>query len=265
MSCTLFIDESGDTGIDSSNDMQSPYFILGAYLVRNKNLDMVRESIRCTEALLKKPIHFSGLKHEKKVFCCTQFSMQPIKAFGLISNKQGLDLGGYRQTISKNSDYFYNKNVHYLLEMVGKFAEENKISVDSIIFEKINNKNYEQLKRYLSVISTNPIHQNAKLLKHLSFQKIEALKKGEENLLKIADVIAHSLYRTCIPHRFGGIENKYVEMLKNKFYGNKDGFILDHGIKIVPRGLSFSGLDNQYDFFKCLNTNSSFPKIEKIA
>ncbi len=245
MSYRFFIDESGDEGIDSSNQFQSKHFILGAFLIHENNIPRVEQSLKADEDYLNRQIHFCEMKHESKVFFTKKLSTLPLHFFGLISDKKGLERGNYREQIQGHKGRFYNKNVKYLLEKVGKFCQETGLRVTSITFDKINNKDYVQLQRYLWKINENPLHSNARFLQHLDLNSIYAKAKNEEPLLKIADVVSNSIYRACTPDRHGNTEHRYLDILRHNFHCDMYGKIMHHGIQEVPRGFSQLNLEKE--------------------
>ena len=208
MGYKLFIDESGDQGIDRDNEGQSKLFFFGGFVVSSTYLPYLSSFIEFCEKEIEQKIHFKRLTHEKKVFFCNKLSKLPICCFGLISDKKGLDRGNYREKITRQKGFFYNKNAHYFLEAVGDLCEQKPLELDEIIFEKIENKNYAQMKGYLHTIKNNPLHPNAKRLTKIPINRIDAKAKSEEPLLKIADAISHSLYRACIKDSFGHTEHR---------------------------------------------------------
>lgn len=264
MSYILYIDESGDEGIDPKNKKQSPYFFLGAFLVKEDNQQHVLNKIQSCEKELKKEIHFSNLKHEQKKHVCGCLANMPVRFFGLVSDKKGLDIQGYRSKLIQNKNVFglsgtyYNKNVHYLLERVALFCKENGITVSKIIFDKIETKDYQQLSNYISKIANNPIHGNAKMLQLIDPDSIEAFSVKDKPLLKVADAMANSLNRAFVAKNIGGVETSYLNDLMEMFATDSNGNIIDYSLIIKPRGLTSLGLDKDHlDFFQNFKADNS--------
>ena len=81
------------------------------------------------------------------------------------------------------------------------------------------------------------MHRNAVYLQQLNVHDLKVKEKTEEPLLEIADIIASSLYKTCNHYTSLKItESRYLDELSNIFWCNKEGIILEHGLKPV-RGL----------------------------
>lgn len=252
----LYVDESGDEGI--SSDRQSRFFVLGAVFVRKENQELCIERLNKIEEEIKQEIHFSELKHDKKKYVARCISRLPVMCFSILSNKNGLDRGGYRNQIQGQRGFFYNKNVHYLLEQVGRFCEERDIIVDEIIFEKSGNKNYNQLRSYLKTISNKPLHKNAEFLRRIDPATIRAEDKKACPLLKFADAASSSVYQACTENKYKMTETGYLEELSKRFVANPNGAIEGYGLKIVPS----SGIN---DFPVDLKTKELLVQLKGVA
>lgn len=259
MGYTLFIDESGDQGInkirDSSYGGQSPYLILGAALVENKNIENITKKIEKIEKDIRGQkknfyIHFSKMRHLEKVYVCREFSKLDATFFGLISKKE--TLGDYAKKICYNPQQYYNKNIQYFLEIIGKAFKELGISLTDqrIVFEEIANFPYETTRNYISKIKQNPLNQNALSLKYIDPQAIESSPKKEEPLLCLADCVAYSLHQCCKDWK-GVYESRYVYELRSHFYCNDSGIIKNSGIKFIHNIEQCCPSDN-VNFFKNL-------------
>lgn len=158
MSYTVYIDESGDEGIELEHleAGASPMFFFGAFLVSNRNAQSIRDSIMEVEALIgrqSKGLHFKEIRnHSKKVRCCKEIAKMPVRAFGLISDKSQLDREDSRQELQKWPGGYYNKNTAYLMELIGKFCQMNQIQIDQIIFEDKGNHDYGRMANYLCAV-----------------------------------------------------------------------------------------------------------------
>lgn len=243
---TVFIDESGEAGIakvrTKNSGGASPYMTLGAAIVRTSELDQVRMRLEEILKLIgKKRLHCRELSHIQRVKFAQMVSDLPIVLIGCISKKS--TLGWYADRIEKDPSYYYNKCAHLLLECVGHFIETSGYfshQVDTV-FEKAN-FDYRQLSRYIGKIQDNPMGSNlqrerVRLLKFIDTKKITAKEKGEEPILALADLLAHSLYR-CVDRSNGvlGItEPRYFSELLELFYSNQNGHILGFGVKAIHK------------------------------
>jgi len=258
MTYKLFIDESGDVGIQEQQIANGacPLFFLGGYLVHEDAQQEVLNLIAdCRAELNNIPlIHCCRLKHAQKIFFCRKISQLPLKIFGLISEKSEVTRRNFRERIESSGDKFYNKNVHYFLETICKFSIENELQISKIVFEKQDGKDYEKLKNYIRVIQTNPMNPRAAYLQHIVGGAIEASTKTEEPLLQISDAIAHSFFKLCIPDRYDVCEPSYVNEFKNLIPSNGDYRTLNVGTKIVPNINSLRVNDSVKEYIRLLDS-----------
>lgn len=144
-----------------------------------------------------------------------------MRLFGVISRKA--TLGNYRNTISDNSNKYYNKCAQYLLVRVGWFMEARKIPPENldIIFEKAN-VDYDKMRSFLWTCQNNPKHAATKRLSNIVVSRIQVKKKSEEPILKVADLVAHSLYKAVEKQdkNFGIPEPRYLSELAPHFFGH---------------------------------------------
>ena len=242
MNYTVFVDESGDQGINkirtSSSGGQSPYLTLGAALVKDDDIGEITAKIKQIADEVKGnqresfQIHFSQMKHKEKVYVCQKFAQLPVIFLGLISKKG--TLGGYAQQIKHESAKYYNKNIEYLLEIVGQLFSQHNIGFDKhqIIFEEIKNFNYQQTKNYIDTVRANPMHQKAHQLKHINPSRIESEEKSNAPLLCLADCVAYSLHQCCQDWK-GVYEPRYIHELRSRFHCDREKYIKYSGIKFI--------------------------------
>lgn len=238
MAYTLFIDESGQSGIrkiaTETSAGASQYFILGAALIDNREYCSIKQSLEDVRTTIgnKKHLHCSTLNHNQKVFFAQKVAEMNIVCFGLISRKQ--TLGEYKQEIEGDSTKFFNKCAVYLLECVGDFLSQHDISQNDIkvVFEE-GDHDYAKFRSYIHKCQSNPFHQRARLLRRFSLQKIVDASKEKEPLLQIADLIAHALYQTVTKEKssLGVTEIRYLQEIHTRFYCNPQTK------KICPAGL----------------------------
>ena len=240
---TLFIDESGDSGIGfvrsaETSKGSSPYMTMGAALIGNDHLEDARETLeRIRIDTGKKDLHCSELKHYQKLFFIREISRHKKRLFGVISYKE--TLGAYKGTIEDNSKLYYNKCAQYLLERVGWFMEVNDIPPENldIVFEK-GNFDYDRMKVLLRKCQQNPAHPMTARLRHIKISNIAVKSKGEEPLLQMADLVAHALYK-CVDKQdknFFITEPRYLRDLSPGFFGDpKTQAVAGAGLYLVHK------------------------------
>lgn len=237
---TIFIDESGEAGISKVRSKTfggaSPYMTLGASLISNRSRKATENTLeKITEEIGKKSLHCSQLNHYQLLHFVRAISRRKMRLFGVISRKA--TLGSYKETIDDDSNMYYNKCAQYLLERVAWFMEARGIPPENldIIFEKAN-VNYDKMRNLLWACQTNPKHPATKRLNNIVLSRIKVKKKGDEPLLKVADLVAHALYKAVDKQdqNFEIPEPRYLRELAPHFFGNpKTQAVIGAGIYCV--------------------------------
>lgn len=248
---TLFIDESGEAGLDKlrseTEKGASPYMTFGAALIPNEDRDLLEEKLqKISTHIRKKDLHCSQLKHAQILYFAKEMVQERVRFFGIISRKE--TLGWYKDRIEADPQKYYNKCVQYLLERVGWFLETRGIQAGevSIVLEKAN-CDYGMMRNFLGVVQANPIRPMSKKLVNLNVEELEAKSKSEEPLLKIADLVAHALFK-CVDKSsgdFGIPEPRYLKEIAPRFFGKPGSQrILGAGLHCV-HSLSDARLDDE--------------------
>lgn len=241
MASTIYIDESGDTGITKlrspDNPGSSEYFAMGAVVLQPAGEIRVRKLLDQLQSDFKKTKrwkHATNLNHIQKVHFCKQLASEHCRFFGLISYKPSL--GEYADEISWEPDKFYNKCAKYLLELICAYLSNQHVSLHdpTVVFEE-RNHDYDAMIRYIERVKNNPIYSQSKSLKIINPFAITKRKKEDEDLLRIADMVAHAVY-SCVnltPENFGIPETRYIQELAPKFGVNSRGVVAGHGLKFI--------------------------------
>jgi len=244
---TVFIDESGEAGISSIRSSAtrgaSPYMTLGAALVKNTDLPEIKRKLSDLRSEIgKTEIHCNKLNHFQKVHVAKTISTLPIVSFGVISQKQ--TLGWYSDRIDQDSKKYYNKCAQYLLECIGEYMQSiEKYSHQlDVVFER-GNFDYPALRRLITLCKNNPLgtplqKKRLRLLQKIDPQKIVSMKKNEEPLLELADVIAHSIYKAIdrSSRHYDILEVRYLKELSSCFFKNPETLkIIGTGIRPIHK------------------------------
>ncbi|WP_417431445.1 DUF3800 domain-containing protein [Kiloniella sp.] len=237
---TLFVDESGDAGIERvRDDTQSgatPYFVFGATLIKNDTYEELSNVITDISSSFKTDfLHCNRLNHAQKKYFARTIARQPIMLFGLISRKS--TLGGYKEYIDADVMRFHNKCAGYLLECVGEYLASQGIEPNDvdILFEK-GPFDYKGLGNYVRYCQANAYYPGNKLLRNIAARKIRAVTKEDEPLFQISDLVAHALFRAVdINDSFFNIpEPQYFIELHKRFYHHPDTKELyNYGFKVI--------------------------------
>lgn len=247
---TLFVDESGEAGIENVRSENSggatPYMTMGGALIPNDQHEIIREQLnQLRKSFNKSSLHCKNLNHFQKVHFAKTVAQMPIISFGVMSLKA--TLGAYEDKIEADSKKYYNKCAQYLLECVGDHSKKNEIYRQhlDVVFEK-GNFNYTGLRNLIRKCQDRPMNARVKLLQKIDADKISAVPKADETLLQIADLVAHALFK-CVdkPHScFEITEPRYLQEIKSTFYSDPEsGSVFGIGIKPVHR-ISQLNLDN---------------------
>ncbi|WP_371396318.1 DUF3800 domain-containing protein [Fretibacter rubidus] len=257
---TVFIDESGDSGIEKIRSLNSqgasPYLTLGAILMVTSDFEQHRNTLAIIRTQINKnDLHCAKLRHFQKVLYAKEVAkLNRILCFGVISNKSTLK--GYSKQIEFDSTKFYNKCCLYLFEMIGRFLRDTGISMTDIDFVmEEGNFEYQALRNYLRNCRDNPIYEHSKMLGYLDPENIVSVPKSKEELLCYADLVAHSLYKAVDrpASTYGISETRYLKEISAKFLKSKaDKKIVGSGIKAIHNLRNLKLETNTEAFFKNL-------------
>lgn len=253
MSFRVFIDESGEAGIsrvrDGASPGASPYMVLSAVVVQPAAEIEVRRAVEQfrSEIGRKNWKHATELNHSQKVFFCRLVSKLPVRLFGLISRKD--TLAEYRDQIDSDPQLYYNKCAQYLLEKVFAYLlpQISQPEHVSIVFER-RNHDYDRMIRFLGKVKENPFYSESKVLRLLNPFSIIAVPKGEEDILEVADLVAHGLFQCAnkSSSNFSIPEYRYFEEFQSRFGADERGVILNTGLKCI-HSLEKIGLDKNIE------------------
>ncbi|WP_338154218.1 DUF3800 domain-containing protein [Sulfitobacter mediterraneus] len=234
------MDESGETGITRIRDGNlpgaSPYFVLGAVVCQPTAEVLAKNTLKefKEEIRRKNWKHATDLNHAEKVYFARLLGRLPVRYFALISKKE--TLANYKEAIKFDPQRYYNKCLKYLLELICSYLAEHLTSVDdlSVVLER-RNHNYDAMYRYLQKVKDRPIYPQSSSLKNLNPFAISTRAKGEEDMLEIADFVAHSVFQITNRSKsnFGIPETKYFVELSKCFAGDRDLKMLNTGLKCV--------------------------------
>lgn len=236
----VYIDESGEAGIakirEGNSPGASPYFVMAAVVceptaeILAKNLvEEVKDRIG-----RRKWKHATDLKHAQKVFFARELNRLPVRYFAVVSKKS--TLGEYSDDIEHNAHKFYNKCAQYLLESICSYIMPHVSSEDdiSVYFEEMNH-DYDAMIRLLLKVKKNPIRRQSRSLRILNPFCISAIKKGRNEMLEIADFVAHAVYQCAnvSETNFGIPEPRYFTELSSRFAGGRQHSPIGTGLKFV--------------------------------
>ncbi|WP_333715062.1 hypothetical protein, partial [Yoonia sp.] len=108
------------------------------------------------------------------------------------------------------------------------------------------NHDYDAMIRFLGKVKQNPIYPESKVLSEFNPFSISHRAKDEEPLLKIADLVAHSVYQCANKSSSNHFipEYRYFQELSGRFAAGQNGKILGIGLKPI-HSLEMLELDKQ--------------------
>lgn len=238
----IYIDESGDTGIKkiakNEEPGSSPYFVLGAVVLQPTAEVHARNMLSDFRETIGKKAwkHATQLGHSEKVLFAREMGRLPARYFALVSNKE--TLSGYREFIDFSPHKFYNKCVKYLLESICSYLAQYEPSQSDIgVCLEQRNHDYSAMIAYLDKVKNKPLHEKSKSLRLLNPFSITTRQKGEEDILELADFVAHAVYQCTNRSRsnYGIPEPRYFTEISSRFAGCSRGKPLGHGIKCLHK------------------------------
>jgi hypothetical protein len=240
MRLNIYIDESGEAGIakvrEGSAPGASPYFVMGAVVCEPTTEVLAKNTLEKFKDEIGKMKwkHATDLNHSEKVFLGRELGRLPVRYFAVLSNKS--TLREYKAQIGSASDKFYNKCLVYLLELICAYVRGRVETEDDlqVILEK-RNHNYERLIRFVSKVRANPIYEQSRALSILNPYAIRAVAKGKNEMLEIADFVAHAVFQSANRSRsnFNIPEPRYLQEIGACFAGDTNGRALGVGIKCI--------------------------------
>ena len=157
-----------------------------------------------------------------------------MRFFSVISNKA--TLGEYKRQINGDSQKFYNKCLAYLLERICAYLLVQGASENDLSFVlEARNHDYDRMLRYLSRLKENPLYPQSKSFSILNPFSIVTRRKGEEDLLEIADFVSHAVYQCAnkTANNFYIPEPRYFCEIASRFGVDQKGTVLGSGLKCI--------------------------------
>lgn len=213
----VYIDESGDTGLNKIRPKDangaSEWLTLGASLYHCedeiKTVEFIRDVRKRINDTQGPDLHFRRLSDPKKLFACQQLSLQPARAFAVLSHKPNMK--GYRNQAAERlfispRGWFYNWCIRLLLERVTDYAERymlrhfKETRPIKLVFSERGGVAYDWLKDYVEILMiqsrTQTLHLEKRDVKHsvLDLDLIEVVPHVKSAGCQIADIVTSALH-----------------------------------------------------------------------
>ena len=254
----LYVDESGDTGLNSIStetiDGATEWFVLGGVLVRAEIEDKVarwsREFREHLDVKQARSLHYTKLSPQRKLTACGLLGNKSnTRVFTVISNKRNIENHHNPQAaaVMNNYDWFYCWMIRLLLERVTEFVENcdknegrecGQIRCEFSKTGALSGRNMRQYFDHNNFFKERS-RRNTPLgqvrWQHIHAENVFEFKNSERSGLQMADLVAGSFYN-ALEHRKtknpGSIYAKqfYKVVAKKPSTGRRYGF----GVKLLP-------------------------------
>jgi hypothetical protein len=244
-----YVDEAGDEGFGKLREgvasAQSKWFSIGACVLdleHDKLLPTWRDGVvdRFQNRQVR-DLHFRDLKHDQKVFACSELAKRPLGACVVSSNKVTL-LTHPKREIFKQKQYLYNYLTRYLLERL-THACKKKAWIQHqaearlrVIFSRRKGTDYEVMRDYLCLMRDGK--EKFQPVRSIDWNVLRPDDIAVENHkvrvgLQISDLYTSAVWKALEPNGYGHSEPRYAQELANQFLRSQ-GQILNCGITVIP-------------------------------
>lgn len=256
VSHVVYIDESGDTGLESVKTPDDPkgateWLVLGAIVVKIKHdpkmvswVDDVQSGFTSKRA----DLHFNKLLSFKKPLVCAELAKKECKCFVVMSNKKNIEKYKNPRLDPSNKSWIYWFLARLLLERVTEYCENQipqaRRGTDKlrIIFSRRGGLTYKDFNDYLTklywrsrlgslVLSYKDIKWSV-----IDWDEIRVFDHKERAGLQLADVVAGAFYQGVELNR-GAIEEcdpSCANLLKPVIASRPSGWTIGYGLKTMP-------------------------------
>ena len=224
--CTVYIDESGDLGINRGTH----WFVLSAVVVDKKDEPDIRAKMNQIKARLNiQQIHMKAIRNfYRRAFVVRELNDEKFTYTNVLVDTTKFD------TSKIPSQWIaYNYVCKYLLQRVSWFMNETG-RVGDIVLSSRGTSYDNDLIQYISdkllPYYGNQIHQSV-------FGNVTAMSAGSWDLLQLADVCATTTFLTYEEHpRFGFCQPCFSLALNNHLYRH-NGKVDSYGIKFFQNNM----------------------------
>lgn len=270
VSFVAYIDESGDTGLESVKPLNgrgaSEWLVLSCFLVRAANdaklSNWVRE-IRSQFKNVQSPhLHFADLIPTKKQIACEFIARNPCRAFVAMSNKKNIQRYRNPNLNPNNKAWIYWWLARLLLERVTKFCAKLVPEEDRgkqklrIIFSRRTDLKYKDFADYMwklrwqsyfgeLVLDVGDMNWDV-----IDFDEILVLDHAARFGLQLADIVAGAFFQAVERNRPADCDPSYACALAPVVARDGWGKRIGTGIKTMPDLLAMGLADEQKKVFE---------------
>lgn len=240
----VFIDESGQEGLEIKPGTSQWFVLSGAVFRRSEEItqvklvDEVRARInqgRAPEQRIpdKRHLHFRDLKHEPRKFYANRIAQARVRTISVLIYKPGLQ----SETLLYPRLYYHAARL--LLEQVCACcrdwycAEDEGDGSVEIVFSNGHNMSIVALNQFFAdLLDENSPHYLPDANGILRPQQVATFKPGKRIGLQIADAVASSHFYAVETSEWGMLEDGYARLLLPCAYRH-NGQVWGHGICLI--------------------------------
>ena len=220
--CTVYIDESGDLGIERGKR----WFVLTAVIANCEDENDIRKRIQNVRTRLNvRVLHFRKLSDfDRKVYAVGELDKERYELINIVIDTSKLTL---RQTRDGDKPSFvtYNFATRLLLERVSWLLRDTD-RVGSIMLSARGTKRDEDLKEY---IENKLLPYSENKIENV-FTTVSYKQAAIWDLLQLADTCATSLFYAYEENPFGYV-TPYFSRCLSKHYYRYNGKVMNYGLK----------------------------------
>jgi hypothetical protein len=266
----LYIDESGDTGLDKvkpgSPGGATEWLVLSGYLVAAEHDSKLVSWVQDVQAEIRnkrRNIHFNKLLPFKKSLICAALAKKDARCFLVMSNKRNVQ-GYQNKKLGEERSWLYWWLTRLLLERVTDHCEratpvkQRGIDKLRIVFSRRGGLSYDDLKSYLELLRYQSVNRLLYLTagdlkwSMIDVKEILVLDHYQRAGLQLSDIIAGAFYESVECNR-GAIEHcdpSYAKLLKPLVAGSAKGLVMNYGVKTMPNLWEMELRDEQKIIFE---------------
>jgi Protein of unknown function (DUF3800) len=270
VSFVAYIDESGDTGLESVKPINergaSEWLVLSCFLVRAVNDLKLPEWVRGIQTKFKNVqsphLHFGDLLPFKRLIACETLAQNPCRAFVAMSNKKNIQRYRNPNLNPNNKAWIYWWLARLLLERVTKFCErvipfedrgEQKLR---IVFSRRTDLKYKDFEDYLWKLRWQSYFGELVLdagdisWAVVDFDEIRVLDHAARSGLQLADVVSGAFFQAVERNRPADCDPSYANVLAPIMARDTWGRTIGFGIKAMPDLQAMGLADEQKKVFE---------------
>ena len=282
-----YVDEAGDPGLKKVRPIDkdgTEWLILGCTVIRTRWEPYVPDWLQFTKKAIavdpRGALHFRNLSPSRRLRAAQCFSMLPMRAFVVCSNKK--NMRGWRNTRAEkipSQEWFYNWCLRLLLERLTEFCERrSQIDYDGkpckikVEFSRRGGHRYSQTKAYTRYLrhqeQGNQLYLQKRYIRTdlLDTDLMEDHPHWSRPGLQIADTIASAFYAGANTIGPGTWDPEPAKALK-RIMAKAGGTSADFGVALQPTPPAKANLTSEqqhifrefgYDFERAVGPGPDF-------